>query len=106
MGKLLFIKKPNIPGKDKIPKIPKKIDLNKSFLNKSYKNQNSILINTISLKNIKNKKDIIKKIDTRNSMPFKQVSKNIAKNILNTENNKAFNKLKLNKSYCNLTSKK
>ena len=82
------------------------MDSNKSFLNKSYRNENSLLNNTISCKNIKIKKTIVKKIDSRNSMPFKQKEKKKKKNILNTENNKTHNKLNLNKSYCNLTSKK
>ena len=106
MGKLSFIKKTNISNKDKIPKIPKKLDSNKSFLNKSYRNENTLLNNTLSCKNIKIKKTIVKKIDSRNSMPFKQKAQKIATNILNTENNKTHNKLNLNKSYCNLTSKK
>lgn len=106
MGKLSFIKKANISNKDKIPKIPKKLDSNKSFLNKSYRNENTLLNNTLSCKNIKIKKTIVKKIDSRNSMPFKQKAQKIATNILNTENNKTHNKLNLNKSYCNLTSKK
>ena len=106
MGKLSFIKKTVISNKDKIPKIPKKYELNKSFLNKSYRNENSLLNNTLSCKNVIKKSTIIKKIDSRNSMPFKQKAIKIAKNILNTENNKTINKLKLNKSYCNITSKK
>ena len=44
-------------------------------------------------------------------MPFKQRTKKLIKNILNTDNNKTVNnqvtksKLKLNKSYCNLAKK-
>ena len=109
MGKISFIKKININKKENISKIN---DLKKNVLIKSNENKSSFLNNTMSYRNIKNKKNIIFINDnSRNSMPFKQRTKKLIKNILNTDNNKTVNnqvtksKLKLNKSYCNLAKK-
>ena len=110
MGKITFIKKINNNKKENSPK---NNNLNKTALMKPNGNKNnSFLNNTMSYRNIRSKKCIIyTKINSRNSMPFKQKATKIIKNILNTENNnisnnKAIkNRLKLNKSYCYLPNK-
>lgn len=106
MGKLTFIKKTNIHNKGNIPKTSKNSDLNKTVLIKSNKIENSVLNKTISFNNIKKKKTEISNINTRNSMHTRQKAKKIIKTILNTDSNHVTNKLKLNRSYCYLISKK
>ena len=105
MGKLNCIKRTSFHNKENNSKIVKNNDLNKTVLIKSNKNESSFLNNTISFRNLKSKKSIVNNnVNTRNSMPFKQKTKKIVKNILIKENNKNSNKLKLNKSYCCLIS--
>ena len=105
MGKLNCIKRTSFHNKENNSKIVKNNDLNKTVLIKSNKNENSFLNNTISFRNLKCKKSIVNNnVNTRNTMPFKQKTKKIVKNILIKENNKNSNKLKLNKSYCCLIS--
>ena len=107
MGKINFMKRKMIKETEKNQKTTKNNDLNKTVSVKSNKNENSFLNNTISFRNIKCKKSIVNnKINSKYSMPFKQKTKKIVKNILDKKNNKTSYKLKLNKSYCCLTSVK
>ena len=107
MRKINFMKRKIIDETEKNPKTTKNNDLNKTVFIKSNKNEKSFLNNTISFRNIKCKKSIVNNnINSRYSIPIKHKEKKIVKNILDNENNKASYKLKLNKSYCCLTSAK
>ena len=107
MRKINFMKRKIIDETEKNPKTTKNNDLNKTVFIKSNKNEKSFLNNTISFRNIKCKKSIVNNnINSRYSIPIKHKAKKIVKNILDNENNKASYKLKLNKSYCCLTSAK
>ena len=106
MGKLTFIKKINVGEKEnsKIQKNNNQNNANKIIL-KKYNKEKSFLFNTMSSKNIKIRTNGINNINTRNSMPIKQKTNKIIKNILNNKNNKSTKNLILNKSFCYLNKK-
>jgi hypothetical protein len=101
MGKLTFI---NEKENSKIQKNNNQNNANKIIL-KKYNKEKSFLFNTMSSKNIKIRTNGINNINTRNSMPIKQKTNKIIKNILNNKNNKSTKNLILNKSFCYLNKK-